>query len=245
MRLALRWLSNGLIGLGVVILVGTGAVYGYSQYEQAQAAREVADLPPVATPVWTPAPVSTVSAAPTRASAVGVADGAEGPGRETFVPYSQRGDPAATSTPVPSPAPLLPADRIEAPAIQLDAKVVESPIVDGQWAIPKFAAGHLQGTAEPLQGGNVALAGHVESISSGNVFENLDRLHAGDLIRLYTRATVVSYRVDKVETVSNDDMKPLAPTTHEVLTLITCSGSWLPLQHDYSQRTVVVASRVS
>lgn len=244
MRLVLRWLSNGLIAVGLAILVGTGAIYGYSLYEQSQAEREVTELQPDIASAWTPEPVAieTPTSGPA-ASPIATAGATESP-RETAAPSALLPEATPTETAVPTPVPVEPAIRIQAPAIRLDAKVVESPIVDGQWQIPKFAAGHLQGTAQPLQGSNVVLAGHVESISSGNVFANIDHLRKGDIVRLYTKQAVVTYKVDTIEVVANDDLKVVAPTSHEVLTLITCTGSWLPLQHDYSQRTVVIASRV-
>ncbi len=241
----LRWLSNALIAGGLILLIGTGAIYGYSLYEQAQAERAVAELRPDTPTAWTPqpAPSSTATRLPTveetpiaRATETTI---------DPVVPSPVQSEVTPTVTAVPSPVPVEPAIRIQAPAIHLDAKVVESPIVDGQWQIPKFAAGHLQGTAQPLQGSNVVLAGHVESISSGNVFANIGRLRRGDVIRLFTQATVVTYRVDTVEVVANDDLRVVAPTSHEVVTLITCTGNWLPLQHDYSERTVVIASRVA
>lgn len=238
MRMVLLWVSNGLILLGLAILLATGAVYGYSLYEQAQAEREVASLAPAVPDAWTPVPPPT--ATPTKVPLPAVA----GPRADSFVPWPDRRRASPVPTPSPTRPAILPAERIEAPAIHLDAKVVESPIVNGEWEIPKFAAGHLEGSAQPLQGSNVILAGHVQSISSGDVFANLDRLKPGDLIRLYTKVTVVTYRVSKVETVANDDVKVLAPTPREELTLITCTGEWLPFQHDYSERTVVIADRV-
>ena len=63
-------------------------------------------------------------------------------------------------------------------------------------------------------------------------------------MRLHTPRGVVAYSVAKVETVPRDDLDVLAPTSHETLTLITCAGTWLPLQRDYSERTVVVADRI-
>ena len=238
-RPVLLWLSNGLIALGVIILVATGGIYGYSMYEQAQAEREAASLRPVVADAWTPEPALPRTPTPVSVAAVNSAN----PRADSFIPYRIRTKAAPTA--IPTPIPTYPAERIVAPAIHLDATVKESPIVDGQWEIPKFAAGHLQGTAQPLQGSNVILAGHVQSISSGDVFANIGHLRRGDLIRLYTKATVITYTVETVETVANDDTKVLQPTPREVLTLITCAGSWLPLQHDYSQRTVVIANRVS
>ncbi|MGH2457569.1 MAG: sortase [Chloroflexota bacterium] len=239
-RSALRWLSNGLIALGIAILLATGGVYGYSTFEQAQAERQAASLKPAIPDAWTPGPAPTETSTAVAVAAVDSGD----PRSDTFVPYPRRVEAGAPSTPTAVPTPA-PAERIVAPTIHLDAVVKEAPIVKGEWEIPKFAAGHLAGTAQPLQGNNVILAGHVESISSGDVFANLDRLKTGDVIRLYTAAAVVSYKVERVETVSNDDTAVLQPTPREVLTLITCAGAWLPLEHDYTQRTVVIASRAA
>src|SRR5581483_2597123 len=160
MRLLLRWLSNSLIAIGLAILIGTGAIYGYSLYEQAQADRDVAELQPNVGSAWTPEPVpsDTATAEPT-ASSIATAVATSVP-PETVVPSSLLPKRTPTETAVTTPVPVEPAIRIQAPSIRLDAKVVESPIVDGQWQIPKFAAGHLQGTAQPLQGSNVVLAGH-------------------------------------------------------------------------------------
>ncbi len=239
-RPVLLWLSNSLIVVGVVLLLGTGAVYGYSTYEQARANREAASLKPAITGAWTPSPVPT--ATPTSAP-VAVAATTE---LSTATPSVREQPTRAIATATPTPAPVIyPAERIVAPSIHLDAVVKEAPVVNGQWEIPKFAAGHLEGTAQPLQGNNVVLAGHVESISSGDVFANIASLKRGDTVRIYTKAAVVTYTVDTVQNVANDDTNVLQPTPREVLTLITCAGAWLPLQHDYTQRTVVIASRTA
>lgn len=243
MRLVVLWLSNVLIAVGVTILIGTGVLYGYSRYEEARAEREAAEIQPTVTDRLTVTPTVTVVPTAVVEPAVSSRPDEVEPSSAAFVPWRERRTPAAS--PTPTVAPVYPALRIVAPSIRLDAKVVESRIVDGQWEVPKFAAGHLEGTAQPFQAGNVVLAGHVESISSGNVFANLWRLRPGDEIRLYTQVAVVRYRVEKVETVSNDDVQVVAPTPREQLTLITCTGAWLPLQHDYSERTVVVAARAS
>jgi len=240
MRPLLLWLSNSLIAVGLIVILATGAIYGYSTYEQARAEREAASLKPVIPDAWTPEANPTDTPTAVAIAATNPGD----PRADTFLPYTQRTETRPTPTPTAAPA-TFPAERIVASTIHLDAPVKEAPIVNGQWEIPKFAAGHLEGTAQPLQGNNVVLAGHVESISSGDVFANLEHLHRGDSIRLYTKAAVITYTVESVKAVSNDDTEVLQPTSGEVLTLITCAGAWLPLQHDYTQRTVVIASRVA
>jgi|GEM_PF-2307682 len=240
------WISNGLIVAGLAILLAVSGLWGYSQFEDARAAQEAAQIgPPTEALVG---PVATPTGL--RREAFPTATPVTQDSPVTFVPWSQRTTSAVrlppTATPIPTPTPVLisPAQRIIAPSIHLDAKVEESPIVADQWVVPKFAAGHLQGTAEPLQGGNVVLAGHVQSISSGDVFANIARLRPGSPIQLYTKTAVVTYKVTNVEVVRNTDISVVGPSTHEKLTLITCTGTWLPLQHDYNERTVVIAQRV-
>lgn len=241
-----RWFGTGLMIFGIAILLGTGVMYGYGQYEEARVSQEAAlivpDTPVPVAQARAPAPASTPVARP---ATVLASSGS----KATIDPLPQ---PTATVpiqvgavAPAPSATPIYAAERILAPSIGLDSKVVESPIINGEWTVPKFVAGHLQGTAEPLQGGNVVLSGHVESISSGNVFANLDKLKPGDKIQLYTRATIVTYVVDKSMIVKNNDMSVVAPRPKETLTLITCTGNWLPLQGDYNDRLVVVAHPVA
>lgn len=218
-----EFVGTGLQVIGVLILVGTLGFFAYGQYEQTSLASQADALT---------RRTAQVSATATRAANPTATD----------VPTQARATnpiPTRVTTSANSPSIL----RITAGAIGLDARVAESPIVDGQWVIPKFEAGHLQGTAQPGSGGNVVLAGHVQSITSGDVFANVDQLKSGDMIQVYTQSGTVTYVVRKVAEVSNDDVSVLRNGSHETLTLITCSGTWLPLQHDYSERTVVVADR--
>jgi len=247
------WISNGLIIAGLAILLAVGGLGGYSQYEEARAAQQVAMLSPPTADLRVP--VATATARPVemsladtsvveRASNDLVASRDTADLSASFVPWSQRFSTTATPVPTATPLPISPAERIIASSIHLDTKVEESPIVADQWVVPKFAAGHLQGTAQPLQGGNVVLAGHVQSISSGDVFANIARLRSGSPIQLYTKTAIVTYVVTSVEIVRNTDLSVVAPSSQEELTLITCTGTWLPLQHDYNERTVVIARRV-
>jgi LPXTG-site transpeptidase (sortase) family protein len=133
--------------------------------------------------------------------------------------------------------------RIVVPAIALDSPIVESPIQNGAWVVPRYVVGHLAGTADPLTGGNVVLAGHVESYAAGHVFERISQLTRGAVIRLYTRATVIRYVVQSIAVVPRDDLAVLNAGPRETVTLITCAGTWVPWLQDYDRRTVVVALR--
>jgi LPXTG-site transpeptidase (sortase) family protein len=246
MRRIAFWFSNLMIVAGAGLLLVTGGFYLYSQYEQARAEQEAAAMQPAVPNAWTPIAAPAVIATPTEiATSTAVPTALVTNPSATSLPATALPLPTATALPTATPVPALPVERIVAQAIKLDSKVVESPLVNGQWLVPKFVAGHLQGTAQPLQGSNIVLSGHVQSISSGNVFARIDELKPGDLIRLYTNDTVVSYTVTKVASVPNDDLAVVQPTAKEQVTLITCTGEWLPLQHDYSERTVVVAEKSS
>ena len=89
--------------------------------------------------------------------------------------------------------------------------------------------------------GNAVLLGHVTSREAGNVFQHLDRVGVGDQIQVFSEADSFNYRVVDVRTVSRTDVSILNPIRMATLSLITCSGTWLPLLHDYTQRLVVHA----
>jgi sortase A len=139
---------------------------------------------------------------------------------------------------------ILPPIRIVAPAIGLDAPIVESPIVDDEWVVPQFEVGHLVGSGDPLGGGNIVLAGHVESYNAGHVFARIGELEPGDAIRLFTTAGVMRYVVQSSTVVPRDDMSILLPGPREKVTLITCAGVWVPQIQDYDRRRIVVATLV-
>lgn len=245
------WIGTALFSMGVVILLIAGGIYAYGLYEDHEyetavsTATALVTLEPTTVPLTATAP-PTVTIAPSPTSPV--------PG--TLTPET---------TPEPSPLPMTPtttpgadlvattttmldnpqvATRIRIPAIKLDAPVTESIISKGQWVVPRFAAGHLQGTANPGVPGNAAFAGHVSSISSGNVFANIGQLAPGDEIVLVTKGGDLHYQVAGKMVVKNNDLSVIQDFGDQRVTLITCTGTWLPLQRDFNQRMVVVAMRV-
>jgi sortase A len=242
-RAILRWVGNGMIVAGAVLLLGTVGLIGYAQIEQNLATQEVQEVgpPPTQVPTATAVPTAVPTDTPMPVPTFAIADVGEGRVRAAPTPTATPVPPTPTSTPIP----VLPPERVVAPAIGLDTKVVESRIVNGEWQVPKFVAGHLQGTSLPLEGGNVVLSGHVQSISSGNVFAKIGDLHPGDAIRLYTKAAIINYTVSRLEVVPNNDVAVTESTGEERLTLITCTGTWLPLQRDFDRRIVVIAAKDS
>lgn len=79
------------------------------------------------------------------------------------------------------------------------------------------AVGHIRGTALPGQRGNTSIAGHRDTF-----FRKLKHLEHGDDIEFQTAAGFYRYRVDSLRVVQPTDVLVLAPTTDDVLTMITC-----------------------
>jgi len=77
--------------------------------------------------------------------------------------------------------------------------------------------GHMQGSALPGEPDNCIIAGHRDG-----PFGRLRSARPGDVVEIADRARVKRYRVESVETVRKDDLRPLAPTRAPILTLITC-----------------------
>ncbi|NTV99726.1 MAG: sortase [Oscillochloris sp.] len=145
-------------------------------------------------------------------------------------------------------------ERLVIPSIALDAKVIEvgwrTQDVDGQtiavWDVAEYAVGQHRGSANPGEGGNVVLAGHVGGY--GHVFRDLFYVHPGEQIMIYSGGQEFLYVVQDRLIVDEEKVTPeqraenaklIAPADHEVLTMITC---WPPNGPDkFTQRVVVRA----
>ncbi len=168
--------------------------------------------------------------------------------------------PSATPTITPSPTPARPPatrppSRITAPAIGLDAPVLEigykTGYLDGvavtEWELPSDAAGFHRGSAYPGNPGNTVLSGH--NNIQGEVFRDLVNLEAGDEVNLYVGEVCYRYRVSTIEILPEKGMptgvrianaRRIGPTADERLTLVTC---W-PYTGN-SHRVIVVAMPVT
>ncbi len=103
--------------------------------------------------------------------------------------------------------------RIEIPRIGVRAIVREG---DDDTTLA-IAVGHIPGTAQPGERGNMALAGHRDSF-----FRALQGIQRQDTIRIVTLRRSYEYVVDSTEIVGPKDTKVLDPTSDAVLTLVTC-----------------------
>ena len=132
--------------------------------------------------------------------------------------------------PVPTSGPNQ-AVRIQIPAIQVDAPVVQG---DG-WEQLKKGVGQHIGSANPGEASNVVLSAHNDVF--GEIFRNLDQLKPGDEVVLYTSQQAYSYTVETTMIVEPTQVEVMAPTSDGVVTLISCYPYMVS-----NKRIVVIAS---
>ncbi|HEY3080897.1 MAG TPA: sortase [Chloroflexota bacterium] len=211
----------------------------------------LAIAPPLNAPVRAAPLTAGRAAAPTTAVAASTADAIEAAGAPgAAAPAQPR--PAASAGVVTAPAPLpppaeprRPIDRIAVPSIGLDAPVVTARLVDRAgaltWEIPARRAGHADGTAGAGAPGNAVLLGHVDSLRSGDVFRNLEKVAVGDAVTVWSGDRAYTYRVVEAHAVGRADTALVGTTEAAALTLVTCAGAWSPALWDYTERFVVRA----
>ena len=232
-------LGNVLIGLGALAVLGTAALYAYSLYRERQA-RADPWLAEVQAAWYERAPGAGV--VPEASPAV--ADGeAAAPAPEPTGAAAPTATATANATATPRVYPLAVGIRI--PAIDVDSRVVEVGVRNGEYEVPKFYVGHYLDTAKPGERGNGVYTGHVESLESGNVFAGLGRIERGDEVFLYTSEGVWLYRVAETKVVRNDDLSVMAPSSDHRITLITCTGTFDVRTRQYTHRFVAIGELVN
>jgi LPXTG-site transpeptidase (sortase) family protein len=222
--------------IGVVLLLYVGGVYAQADYER-YAARGDTDVP---APVAVSSPAEE-EPAPFTAPVLSTSSSADGQ-IVGAVPDKTQAAHKSTIT------------RVAIPSIGVDSKVVEVGWdVEQQagqqvavWQVAKYAVGQHRGSANPGEGGNVVLAGHVGGY--GKVFKDLFYVKPGDQITLYSNGQQYLYTVQERLLVTEEGVSPeqhmanaqlIAPTDHEVVTLVTC---WPAKGRDkFTQRVVVQA----
>lgn len=145
--------------------------------------------------------------------------------------------------------------RLVISSIGVDSKVIEvgwkiEEREGGQavavWDVAEYAVGHHKGSANPGEGGNVVLAGHVGGY--GLVFRDLFYVRPGDQVVVYSKGVQYLYVVQErlildEEGVSLDQRvangRYIQQIDEEVVTLVTC---WPAAGPDkFTQRVVVRA----
>ncbi len=106
-------------------------------------------------------------------------------------------------------------------------------------------------SAKPGFGGNAVFSGHVDYINYGPaVFWNIKNLVPGDMIEVHLNdGTIYKYKVSAINAVSADPTEEelrdiVGPSQTDIVTLITCGGTFSYETHQYDQRTIVRAQRV-
>lgn len=144
--------------------------------------------------------------------------------------------------------------RVVIPSIDVDSKVVEVgwELVEenGQqvavWQVAEYAVGQHKGSANPGEGGNIVLAGHVGGY--GLVFKELFYVEPGDPIMVYSDGAQYRYVVSEKIVVDEEGVpaeqrianaRYIEPTNEEMVTLLTC---WPPSgPNKFAQRVIVRA----
>ena len=99
---------------------------------------------------------------------------------------------------------------LEIPCIELSLPVYHT--VNEE--ILQIGVGHVQGSSLPVEGcdSNVMLMAH-RGLPNSELFNNIDRLEAGDTFQIKVLDTVLDYRVGEIKTVKPDDVAKIGTCT--------------------------------
>jgi sortase (surface protein transpeptidase) len=155
-------------------------------------------------------------------------------------------------TPAGPPPSEAPVERLLIPGIGVDAPVVVKGIdADGVMQSPDNAwdVAWYDFSTRPGFGGNAVFSGHVDYHDVGPaVFWDLRNLQEGDLISVrLADGTQYDYAVialNSFEASAAPVTDIVGPTLEEVVTIITCGGTFDSTLRQYSHRTVARAQRL-
>lgn len=99
--------------------------------------------------------------------------------------------------------------------------IVESGKEHGVWTVSTTRANHVIQSAVPGENGNIVIYGH----NLNSIFGYLMNIHVGAIVRIrMSDGSLHTYSVTDTHYVVPSQTELLAPTTHEALTLYTCTG---------------------
>jgi sortase A len=135
------------------------------------------------------------------------------------------------------------ADAHAAPlgVLRIARLALEVPILEGTTdEILDRGAGHIEETPAPGTTGNSGIAGHRDGF-----FRALKDIAVGDAIDIDTLDHHIAYRVEKLWTVTPDDVWVLDPTDAPSITLVTCFPFYFigPAPQRFIVRAVAVPDR--
>ena len=155
-------------------------------------------------------------------------------------------------TPTPTVASQATPSRIVIPSIGVDAPISVKSISPDGGMEPPYGPTDVAWygfTSKPGAGGNAVFSAHVDYRNYGPaVFARLKDLKKGDPVEVYLADGAV-YRYQVVLSLSYPaESAPVeeivGPTSKEVITMITCTGTFDEASRQYSHRLVVRAERV-
>jgi LPXTG-site transpeptidase (sortase) family protein len=173
-----------------------------------------------------------------------------GPGTVTgFGNYTPSPATPMPSAPTPSSAPMT---RIIIPKAKVDAPLVTLGIDDNgvmQSTKNAYDVAWYDFSAKPGTGGNAVFSGHVDYHDVGAaVFWNLRDLQPADVVEVQLDdGTSYKYGVTALNCIPVADApisEIVGPTGSEVVTLITCCGTFNSSTRQYDKRLVVRAERI-
>jgi sortase (surface protein transpeptidase) len=177
------------------------------------------------------------------------------------IPIYDDGLSTATATPLPTPPPnnsLLAKMIIE--KIGVDATVITLGLDES--SVPQvpsgpYEVGWYDWSSKPGWGSNAVFSGHVDWTINGQavigVFYYLRNLGLDDVIKVVLEdGTEYSYKVTGNLAIPDGDpnaLKMMGPTPNDVITLITCGGTWVPDRANsqgghYTHRQIVRAELI-
>ncbi len=134
------------------------------------------------------------------------------------------------------------------PALRINAVIQKVGITKkGAMAVPtNFTdTGWYKYGVVPGQQGSAIIAGHVNNgLSLPGVFAKLNQLTIGDDIYIVRKdGTTIHFIMTGSKSYAKDSATDLIfnDTSGSLLKLITCTGTWLPLQKTHDQRLVITA----
>jgi LPXTG-site transpeptidase (sortase) family protein len=149
----------------------------------------------------------------------------------------------------PEPVKMLavaPSQQMIIPRIGVNSSIVNVALANGEWPVPRFVVGHLAESVNAGETGNAVFAGHLLSLTNGNVFSRLKELEVGDDMVFQSEDGERWFRVMEAKVVRNTDVSVLAARPGlSTVTLITCEGTWIQKELDYDHRRVVVAEAIA
>jgi LPXTG-site transpeptidase (sortase) family protein len=239
----ITWTLGRLLVLaGVYVLLYMGGIYATIEYRR-MAARGDNNLP---------APAAVIS--PAQAAAIPAAK-QDNTGDFAVPVLGTSGAILSTVPEETQQATASTVSRIVIPSIGVDSKTIEVgwelQEQDGQqvavWQVAEYAVGHHKGSANPGEGGNIVLAGHVGGY--GLVFRDLFYVQPGNEVLLYSNGQRYRYIVqerlvlDEVGVPAEQraaNARYIEPTDTEMVTLVTCWPASGPER--FSQRIIVRAT---